>query len=178
MSRVCFVADCSADCAPGSPNFCREHFDAAERWRAQADRDGLAMERQVGAAMSGGAVSGGVEDNAPMRPTRRTLPSEFDPVRLPLCRRPSWWEGAACRRRGYAVDVFLPERETQGSTAQAKAICRTCPVIADCLADALTPMELHGHAVAVLGVWGGLTTNERASLRADRHRTVSSGVAS
>lgn len=68
-----------------------------------------------------------------------------------------WRERAACR--GFALSLFFPERGE--TTAAAKAVCQTCPVIADCLAWAMRT----GDAWAVLG---GLSSDERAAVRRGR----------
>ena len=43
---------------------------------------------------------------------------------------------------------------------KAKAICSTCPVVADCLKAALANHEPYG-------VWGGMSADERFRLQAD-----------
>lgn len=63
--------------------------------------------------------------------------------------REDWWVGALC-----AGDLTLFFRS---SPAAAAAICRTCPVRAECLYDALA-------ADAPNGVWGGLIRSERRAL--------------
>lgn len=62
---------------------------------------------------------------------------------------------AACRR--VDPELFFPVTETGPGAAQvarAKAVCNTCPVVADCLAFALE----HG---LTDGVFGGLSASER-----------------
>jgi WhiB family transcriptional regulator, redox-sensing transcriptional regulator len=68
-----------------------------------------------------------------------------------------WQDDAACR--GADVSTFYhPDNERGVSRARrelrAKAICRTCPVKANCLAWALGTREPYG-------VWGGLSVEER-----------------
>lgn len=53
-------------------------------------------------------------------------------------------------------EVFFPE--SGGSPAAAKKVCAACEVRPDCLALALS-------LGPVMGVWGGLTERERASLK-------------
>lgn len=55
-------------------------------------------------------------------------------------------------------DVFFPEGTDERGIALAKLICRSCPVIESCLADALVhePGD---------GIVGGLTPGERGILR-------------
>lgn len=76
-----------------------------------------------------------------------------------LPRPPHWSQGAVCRQ--VDPDLFYPEGE-RGATAflieEAKGYCRTCPVMHECLEDALERGEPHG-------VWGGLDENERRALR-------------
>jgi len=73
----------------------------------------------------------------------------------------AWQVRAACR--GPQASVFFPppqfERKDEklSREEQAKAICRTCPVIESCLAYALRIREPHG-------IWGGLNELERRAL--------------
>jgi WhiB family transcriptional regulator, redox-sensing transcriptional regulator len=67
----------------------------------------------------------------------------------------TWRDRAACR--GTDPETFFPisEHPTHHNLAtQAKAICHTCPVTAECLEFALTHR-------CDYGVWGGLTGHER-----------------
>jgi WhiB family redox-sensing transcriptional regulator len=66
----------------------------------------------------------------------------------------TWWTRAACR--GKDADQWFPEKG--GGTRAAKRICGTCPVQAECLADALERDER-------FGVWGGLSERERRRLK-------------
>ena len=70
-----------------------------------------------------------------------------------------WRERAACR--GENPELFFPVG-TSGPALQqiedAKAICRRCPVVAQCLAAALE----HGEDA---GIWGGTTPEERRMMR-------------
>lgn len=61
-----------------------------------------------------------------------------------------WRSDAACA--GMRADLFFPGRGE--SPAEAKAVCRGCPVRDACLADALEGGER-------FGVWGGLSERER-----------------
>jgi WhiB family redox-sensing transcriptional regulator len=72
-----------------------------------------------------------------------------------------WTEQAACR--GMDPDLFFPERGH--STAEAKAVCGSCPVRDTCLDEALARSER-------FGIWGGKSERERRRLRTqrDRHR--------
>ena len=69
-----------------------------------------------------------------------------------------WQLDAACA--GMDVSQFYgPDNERGMAVArrerQAKAICARCPVIAECLKQALDTNEPYG-------VWGGMTADERA----------------
>jgi WhiB family redox-sensing transcriptional regulator len=71
---------------------------------------------------------------------------------------PDWRDQALCAQSD--PEAWFPEA---GEHAElAKAICRTCPVQAPCLAYALDRPGLRG-------IWGGLSERER---RAARRRAV------
>lgn len=77
-----------------------------------------------------------------------------------------WQYDGACIGMDSAT-FFHPEGE-RGSNRrrrdeEAKAVCRTCPVIVDCRNHALTTHEPYG-------VWGGLTEEERRELIEQRER--------
>ena len=64
----------------------------------------------------------------------------------------SWAARAACRG-GVPDELFA-----KGAAQQAaKVICQGCPVVAECLADALDNRTEYG-------VWGGMTERERRAL--------------
>ena len=71
-----------------------------------------------------------------------------------------WQLEAACRGMDSAT-FFHPRAERNAAReqriAQAKAVCRTCPAIAACLAHALQVREPYG-------IWGGLSEDERAAM--------------
>lgn len=74
----------------------------------------------------------------------------------------SWADSAACGRPGINPDWFsetwygtYPYRE------QAKRVCATCPVVADCLFHALHKSEPYG-------IWGGYDARERKHLKRRR----------
>ena len=78
---------------------------------------------------------------------------------LPPAREEHWNWQLSARCRGMDLSIFFPSIDRGPALAhqesQAKAVCRGCPVIAEC----------RRHAPAVgerYGVWGGLTTTERA----------------
>jgi WhiB family transcriptional regulator, redox-sensing transcriptional regulator len=81
------------------------------------------------------------------------------PIALPApgaSHAPTWSRDWAARGRCSGQDpdaLFVEGREQRA----AKAVCKGCPVVAECLADALdnrTPF----------GVWGGMTERERRAL--------------
>jgi WhiB family redox-sensing transcriptional regulator len=72
---------------------------------------------------------------------------------------PDWTELALCAQ--VDPDAWFPPKG--GNVAQPKAVCRQCPVRAECLEYALE----HGER---FGVWGGLTERERRPLLAARQR--------
>jgi WhiB family redox-sensing transcriptional regulator len=70
-----------------------------------------------------------------------------------------WRDRARCL--GEDPDLFFPIGTTGPAIAQAeaaKAVCRRCPVVSDCLEWALTNYQDSG-------VWGATTEDERRSLR-------------
>lgn len=76
---------------------------------------------------------------------------------LTLSSNNTWRERAACR--GWPSELFYPEREEDARrTEQARIVCRACTVQAECLAFAVANKE-------PAGIWGGLSTKERARPR-------------
>lgn len=65
-----------------------------------------------------------------------------------------WADRAACRF--YPQSVFFPEAGGYHAYAEAKAVCATCPVQAECAAYALRTGQ-------PAGCWGGLTPEERGA---------------
>jgi WhiB family redox-sensing transcriptional regulator len=81
-----------------------------------------------------------------------------------------WRERALCR--GEDPELFFPIGNPDSGPAaiqtdEAKAVCRRCPVRAQCLAWAVA-------ADTVEGIWGGTTEEERRAMR--RHRARTPGV--
>lgn len=79
---------------------------------------------------------------------------------MPLGNVDDGWVGyAAC------VDVpthlFYPDKHHKAEAA--KAVCARCPVREQCLNEAMSRRDPHG-------VWGGLSPEERKSLRRERNR--------
>jgi WhiB family redox-sensing transcriptional regulator len=78
---------------------------------------------------------------------------------------PDWTESLCAQVGG---DLWFPEKGE--STKEAKAICRRCPLIAECLEWSLYIEDDHG-------VWGGTSREDRKKLRPARrlpgqHRTI------
>ena len=69
-----------------------------------------------------------------------------------------WRDRAECKDDPTPDLWFVPPGDRHGIAA-AKAICRRCPVAAECLAEALADPN-------IVGVWGGTSEVERAKLRA------------
>jgi WhiB family redox-sensing transcriptional regulator len=73
-----------------------------------------------------------------------------------------WWDHAACRGMDLTMFIFEPgERYSRKKIGEAKAVCATCIVRPECLAESLkystTQLECYG-------IWGGLTWKERSQL--------------
>ncbi len=66
----------------------------------------------------------------------------------------NWQERALCAQTD--PEAFFPEKG--GSTREAKKICESCPVRAECLSYALEHDER-------FGIWGGLSERERRRLK-------------
>lgn len=85
------------------------------------------------------------------------LPSQSEPgdlLRVVAEQIPAWTEDALCAQ--IDSEIFFPEKG--GSTREAKAMCRRCPVAAECLDYALANNEQHG-------IWGGLSPRHRRHLQ-------------
>ena len=72
----------------------------------------------------------------------------------------NWWDEANCL--GVDPDLFFPERGA--STREAKAVCRGCVVMDECLEYALQNSEK-------FGIWGGMSERERRRVRRQRALT-------
>jgi WhiB family redox-sensing transcriptional regulator len=69
----------------------------------------------------------------------------------------TWRDRAACK--DMETDLFFAEQGENHKVKAAKAVCAGCPVVHDCLHEALKISDLPG-------VWGGLSFSQRRSLRA------------
>ena len=77
-----------------------------------------------------------------------------------------WQDKALCAE--VDPEMFYPEKG--GSTREAKAVCRSCEVRAECLEYALD------HAEA-FGIWGGMSERERRRLKQYRAQQPRKAVA-
>jgi WhiB family transcriptional regulator, redox-sensing transcriptional regulator len=71
----------------------------------------------------------------------------------------SWHHQAACRTE--EPELFFPigtSGPALGQLAEAKSVCRGCPVVSECLAWALESGQNSG-------VWGGMSEDERRRLQ-------------
>lgn len=78
----------------------------------------------------------------------------------------AWQNDAACR--GMCADVFFPSRGQHEAIRRAVAVCRGCPVRIDCL-DWVMTLEAGRERI---GVFGGLTADQRRDLARRRRRTA------
>jgi WhiB family redox-sensing transcriptional regulator len=91
------------------------------------------------------------------------------PDPAPVFEIPDWTERALCAETD--PEAFFPEKG--GSTREAKRVCRSCEVRAECLRYALE----HDDA-GRFGIWGGLSERERRRLRYQFGRDIAAAVAS
>ena len=70
---------------------------------------------------------------------------------------PPWQDSALCAQTD--PEAFFPEKG--GSTREAKKVCRSCDVRAECLEYALARDER-------FGIWGGLSERERRRLKREQ----------
>jgi WhiB family redox-sensing transcriptional regulator len=78
-----------------------------------------------------------------------------------------WLDRAACL--GHDPELFFPVSAVgpgQAHTEDAKRVCRTCPVLAECLEWAIT-------GAVPFGVLGGLSEDERRALSRGTRRRAS-----
>lgn len=82
-----------------------------------------------------------------------------------------WMADAECRY--YDPELFFPVGTTGPAVAQiaeAKTVCRRCPVMSECLTWALATAQDHG-------VFGGASEEERRALKTNTRRMVTAGGA-
>lgn len=109
----------------------------------------------------------------PPAPATEAPPDRFETflevLRRGLARKHELWAaGAACRPThdgglGVDPDTFFPGRGESAKMVEAKAVCSTCPVTAECL-DYGQSQE---YADQPLGVWGGTSARQRRQLAAE-----------
>lgn len=76
-----------------------------------------------------------------------------------------WMSEAACKDSD--PELFFPERNRSlAAINMALAVCRECPVTAECLQYS---MELENGAWTVSGIWGGLSQRQRDALMRSRN---------
>jgi WhiB family redox-sensing transcriptional regulator len=119
---------------------------SASAWRqARRDREAdvrdVDSDQQSGIGMRGAEANAGGEDEV--------LASLFDHHE-----EQGWQERALCAQTD--PEAFFPEKG--GSTREAKRICQSCEVRAECLEYALAHDER-------FGIWGGMSERERRKLR-------------
>ncbi len=109
----------------------------------------------------GSGEQSGPGDGSDVEGQVRMMPTHSPDVAVTTAARTAWVTQARCRS-------INPDELFVGGAAQRKAtvICRHCPVIAECLADALdNQMEF--------GVWGGQTVRQRRALLKHHPEVVS-----
>jgi WhiB family redox-sensing transcriptional regulator len=105
-----------------------------------------------------GRVATGIRgDDDEVRSSPPTRCRNVITIELPL-----WMKSASCRELDPVTvgSLFFP---VDGSTREARAICGSCVVAADCLDFALDEWIPYG-------IWGGKTPAERRALRTRRSR--------
>lgn len=78
-----------------------------------------------------------------------------------------WRHQAACR--DHDPEIWFPvgtSGPALAQTGEAKAVCRRCPVVAECLAWAVSSGQ-------DFGVWGGMSEGERREMSRRNARTRS-----
>ena len=73
--------------------------------------------------------------------------------------RPDDWRDRAECKDDPTPDLWFVAPSDRHGIAAAKAICRRCPVAAECLAEAMADPS-------IVGVWGGTTEKQRKKMRA------------
>jgi WhiB family redox-sensing transcriptional regulator len=100
--------------------------------------------------MAGGRISQLVENRLP----------------APIAENYEWQSKAVCRNVDPEI-FFLPDNSRMGDRTRrinaAKEICKTCPVISECLAYALDIKETYG-------IYGGMSEEERRRILLRRGR--------
>jgi hypothetical protein len=76
-----------------------------------------------------------------------------------VAKQKAWRMDAACR--GTDVDFFFPKQSHSTLQTKARAMCKSCPVIEECIDEwKQMPVAMQRH-----GMWFGTTDNERRLMR-------------
>ena len=94
--------------------------------------------------------------DAGKKPTQKSGKNNAQPDKSNDIPPKSWFDLASCK--GKTELMFPKQHKDITYIAQARAICKTCPVKAECLEYALEfpPADMHG-------VWAGLTSRQLAA---------------
>lgn len=87
-----------------------------------------------------------------------------------MVNQPPWRHQAACQGRN--TNYWYPDNTTptnSPATQLALTICKTCPVITQCLNHAIQHPEYHG-------IWGGKTEQQRRGMRNTKTGKISHGT--
>lgn len=104
--------------------------------------------------MAGSQYRSSVPDNWFVDPINLGVPGVRRPVEVDDDNALGWQSDALCAQTD--PEAFFPEKG--GSTRDAKRICTSCDVRAQCLEYAL-------HNDERFGIWGGLSERERRKLK-------------
>jgi len=133
-----------------------------------AEQLGLGDRRVAHAAVKRAVARGFInqEDLPPVNThgSKRPRPAGSPKPSVPTGPKNDWQAKAVCRDED--PELFFPVGTTGPAVqqiAEAKAVCQRCPVIAECLAWALKSGQGYG-------VWGGMSEQERRSLKRNRTR--------
>ena len=80
---------------------------------------------------------------------------------------PDWRTRAACLDRD--PETFFPHRSDRDGEDEAVAVCRRCPVEADCLDEAMDA-ETYRSTSDRHGIWGGKTPQQRYAMHRSQTR--------
>ena len=85
---------------------------------------------------------------------------------------PSWCDKALCKSlSAKEIENFFPDKESgdgKQKANRAKAYCRKCPVVVECLHDALMANEK-------FGIWGMTSPRQRIHIKRRYKKKTSSG---
>jgi WhiB family redox-sensing transcriptional regulator len=102
-------------------------------------------------------------------PVPRERPERVSVVSTPLkVERGTWREDAACYLHPVPAIFFPGPKASKASKDEAKAICGSCPVQEECLAEQLRVES--SNSTLMVGIYGGLEPGERLKLRREQAR--------